>query len=151
MSSSLLVDCPAQANANATEPLPARPAAYHTTSGQRRAPAETGRTGGDVEQHTAVPGTHPTGTGSPCRIRGFGSRIVLVGVQRQHTNHLSFGFVPDGEAVVMIDEAAAVETVSPGVVLQRGVPDRGPEAGHTVPDSRSARCVGSRHLTLLDG
>src|SRR6185312_14977097 len=36
--------------------------------------------------------------------QGFGSRVVLVGVQRQHTNHLSVGFVPDGEAVVMIDE-----------------------------------------------
>src|SRR6476661_10597593 len=83
--------------------------------------------------------------------KGFGSRVVLVGIQRQHTNHLSVGFVPDGEAVVMIDEAAAVETVSPGVVLQRGVPDRGPKAGHAVPGSRSAGRVGPRHLTLVDG
>ena len=44
-----------------------------------------------------------------------------------------------------------METVSPGVVLQRGVPDRGPKAGHAVPGSRSAGRVGSRHLTLVDG
>jgi hypothetical protein len=63
---------------------------------------------------------YPTPAGKPQVDRQ--AVVVVVGVAGEHAHSDAVGLVPDGEAGVSLEQAAALITVTPGVIFQRRVP-----------------------------
>jgi hypothetical protein len=58
--------------------------------------------------------------------------VVVVGIEGEHADRRTAAFVPDGEAVITLQQARVV-AVAPCVLLDVAVADHRPKAGHTIP------------------